>query len=145
RGTQGSCAGVHSVEYYTGETIPELNCKTFTVPKRVSLLDSRIGWEPLQYGDPQGNGSGFADEQVHQPTAGKWTLLIFGRHTSNYEGSVSFDETAQTFHNVKGAVKPAFRVVAAGKKATFTVAVPSPAKPGLFTGAVVFHSNRQSA
>jgi subtilisin family serine protease len=170
RGTRGSCAGITTVEYYTGETIPELNCKTFTVPKGVSLLDSRIGWQPLQdcssctageptvreilidpkgryaqYSDPQGDGSGFADEQVHQPTPGKWTLLIFGRHTSNYEGAVSFDETVQTFHNVKGAVKPASKVVRPGKTATFTVKVPAPAKPGLFTGAVVFHSNRQSA
>jgi len=170
RGPQGSCAGVSTAKYYTGETIPELNCKTFSVPKAVSALDSRIAWQPLQlcssctageptvreilvdpkgryaqYSDPQGDGSGFADEQIHQPTPGKWTLLIFGRHTSNYEGSVSFEETAQTFHNIRGAVKPASKVVRPGKKATFTVKVPAPAKPGLFTGAVVFHSSRQSA
>jgi hypothetical protein len=170
RGTQGSCAGVTTAEYYTGETIPELNCKTFTVPKGVSLLDSRIGWQPLQdcssctageptvreilidpkgryaqYSDPQGDGSGFADEQIHQPTPGKWTLLIFGRHTSSYEGAVNFDETVQTFHNVKGAVKPASKAVRPGKTATFIVKVPAPAKPGVFTGAVIFRSNRQSA
>src|SRR5262249_11853840 len=100
-GTQGSCAGIKTAEYSTGETIPELNCRTFTVPKGVDELDSRIGWNPLQncptctageptvreilidpkgrygqYSDPQGDGAGFADEQIHQPAAGKWTLLI---------------------------------------------------------------------
>ena len=111
----------------TGETIPELNCKTFKVPKGVDLLDSRIGWNPLQpcasctageptareilidpkgrygqYSDPQGDGSGFADEQIHQPAAGKWTLLLFGRATSNYEGAVSYEETAQTLPDRQG-------------------------------------------
>jgi hypothetical protein len=169
KGTQGSCAGVTSAEYYTGETIPELNCKTFRVPKGVDALDSRIGWDPLQtctgctagqptareilvdpngryaqYSDPQGDGAGFADEQVHQPTPGTWTLLVFGRATSNYEGLVSYEETAQTFRNVRGAVRPASKVVRPGKSASFTVKVPEPKKPGFFTGAVVFHSNRQS-
>jgi subtilisin family serine protease len=169
KGTQGSCAGNKTAEYYTGETIPELNCKTFRVPKGVDELDSRIGWDPLQncasctageptvreilidpkgrygqYSDPQGDGAGFADEQIHQPLAGTWTLLIFGRSTSNYEGAVSYQETAQTFRTVKNAVKPASRVVKPGKSGSFTVKVPAPAKPGFWTGAVVFHSNRQS-
>ena len=169
RGTQGSCAGIKTAEYYTGETIPELNCKTFTVPKHTDLLDSRIGWQPLQlcsgctageptvreilidpkgrygqYSDPQGDGSGFADAQIHQPISGKWTLLIFGRHTSNYEGPVSFQETAQRFTTVRHAVKPAFKLVKPGKAASFAVMVPAPTKPGFFTGAVVFHSNKQS-
>lgn len=168
-GTQGSCAGLKSAEYYTGETIPELNCKTFKVPKGVDELDSRIGWNPLQtcstctageptvreilidpkgryaqYSDPQGDGAGFADEQIHQPTAGNWTLLIFGRATSNYEGAVSYQETAQTFKNVAHAVKPASKVVKPGKSASFTVKVPAPTTPGFWTGAVVFHSNRES-
>jgi Subtilase family len=168
-GTQGSCAGVKTAEYYTGETIPELNCKTFKVPKGVAELDSRIGWNPLQscptctageptareilidpkgrygqYSDPQGDGAGFADEQIHQPLAGTWTLLVFGRATSNYEGAVSYQETAQTFRNVAHAVKPASKVVKPGKSASFTVRVPAPAKPGFWTGAVVFHSNREA-
>ena len=58
----------------------------------------------MYYSDPQGDGSGFADEQVHDPTPGTWTLLIFGRATSNYEGPVSYLETSQTFQNVSGAV-----------------------------------------
>ncbi len=168
-GPQGSCAGVQTAKYFTGETIPELNCKTFKVPKGVDALDSRIAWNPLQncatctsgeptvreilidpkgryaqYSDPQGLGVGFADAQIHQPAAGTWTLLIFGRHTSNYEGAVSFQETAQTFQTVREAVTPALRVVRPGKSASFTVKVPAPTKPGFFTGAVVFHSNRQS-
>jgi len=167
KGTQGSCAGHTTAKYFTGETIPELGCKTFKVPKGVDLLDSRIGWNPLQdcpsctageptareilidpkgryaqYSDPQGDGSGFADEQIHQPAAGTWTLLVFGRATSNYEGAVSYQETAQTLHNVKGAVKPTSKVLKPGKSVSFTVRVPAPAKPGLWTGAVVFHSNR---
>ncbi|HEY4236933.1 MAG TPA: S8 family serine peptidase [Gaiellaceae bacterium] len=169
KGTQGSCAGHTTAKYFSGETIPELNCKTFKVPKGVDLLDSRIGWDPLQdcagctageptareilidpkgrygqYSDPQGDGSGFADEQIHQPTAGTWTLLVFGRATSNYEGAVSYQETAQTFHTVKHAIKPASKVVKPGKSTSFTVKVPAPAKPGLWTGAVVFRSNRGS-
>jgi len=169
-GVQGSCAGIDSVEYYTGETIPELNCTTFVVPKGVSELDSRIGWNPLepcssckageptareilidpegryaQYSDPQGDGAGFADEQVHQPTPGTWTLLIFGRATSNYEGPVSYLETAQNFRTVQGAVSPASRVVGPGKSASFKLTVKAPSSAGFFTGAVVFNSNRQSA
>ena len=167
RGTQGSCRGIKTAKYFNGETIPELNCKTFRVPKGVDALDSRIGWQPLQscsgctageptvreilidpngryaqYSDPQGLGSGFADAQVHQPAAGTWTLLIYARATSNYEGAVSYQETAQTFRNIRKAVTPASRVVRPGKSASFTVKVPKPTKPGLFTGAVVFHSNR---
>jgi subtilisin family serine protease len=168
-GTQGSCAGNTTAKYYTGETIPELSCKTFKVPKGTALLDSRIGWNPLQdcasctageptareilvdpkgrygqYSDPQGDGSGFADEQIHQPAAGTWTLLVYGRSTSNYEGAVSYQEIAQKFRTLRGAVKPASKVVKPGKSASFRVKVPAPAKPGFFTGAVVFRSNRQA-
>lgn len=168
-GTQGTCDGIDSAEYDTGETIPELNCKTFSVPSGVSELDSRIGWNPLQqcsgctagpptvreilidpagryanYSDPQGDGAGFADEQVHDPTPGTWTLLIFGRATSNYEGPVSYLETSQTFHNVNGAVSPASQVVGPGRSASFTVNVPAPASPGFFVGAVAFNSNQES-
>jgi len=168
RGPQGSCAGHRTAKYFTGETIPELNCKTFKVPKGVDALDSRIGWNPLQscpsctageptvreilidpkgryaqYSDPQGDGSGFADAQIHQPMAGKWTLLIFGRATSNYNGAVSYQETAQTFRTIANAVTPASRTVRPGKSASFTVKVPAPKNAGFFTGAVVFHSNRQ--
>src|SRR4029079_19699655 len=92
-----------------------------------------------QYSDPQGLEVGFADAQVHQPAAGTWTLLIFGRHTSNYEGAVSFQATAQTFQTARDAVRPASRVVRPGKSASFTVKVPAPTKSGFFTGAVVFH------
>jgi hypothetical protein len=169
RGAQGSCAGLRTAKYFSGETIPELNCKTFKVPKGVDALDSRIGWDPLQscssctagqptvreilidpkgryaqYSDPQGDGSGFADAQIHQPAAGKWTLLIFGRATSNYNGAVSYQETAQRFRTIRKAVTPASRTVRPGKSASFTVRVHAPTKPGFFTGAVVFHSNRQS-
>jgi hypothetical protein len=169
RGPQGSCAGLKTARYFTGETIPELNCKTFRVPKGVDALDSRIGWNPLQscpsctageptvreilidpkgryaqYSDPQGDGSGFADAQIHQPLAGRWTLLIFGRSTSSYNGAVSYQETAQTFRTIRKAVTPASRTVRPGKSASFTVRVPAPATPGFFTGAVVFHSNRQA-
>ena len=170
QGVQGTCAGIDSAEYYTGETIPEMNCHSFVVPPGVSELDSRIGWNPLQpctgctagpptareilidpegryaqYSDPQGDGAGFADEQVHQPAPGTWTLLVFGRATSNYEGPVSYLETAQTFQNVSGAVSPASQVVGAGKTASFTVTVRAPASAGFFTGAVVFNSTQQSA
>ncbi len=169
KGTQGSCAGNKTAEYFTGETIPELACKTFTVRKNVDELDSRIGWQPQQscatctageptvreilidpkgrygqYSDPQGDGAGFADEQIHQPAPGKWTLLLFGRATSNYEGAVSYQETAQTFRNVPHAVIPASKVVGPGKSASFTVKVPAPATPGYWTGAVVFHSKKES-
>jgi hypothetical protein len=169
-GLQGSCAGIDSAEYYTGETIPEMNCQTFNVPAGVDELDSRIGWNPFQncsgctagnptvreilidpegryaqYSDPQADGSGFADEQVHQPRPGTWTLLIFGRATSNYEGSVSYLETAQTFQTVKGAVSPSSRVVGAGQSASFTVTVPAPATPGFFVGSVVFNSSTRSS
>lgn len=169
RGAQGRCAGVASVKYYNGETIPELNCKTFSVPKHVDALDSRIAWQPLQscsgctageptvreilidpkgryaqYSDPQGDGAGFADEQVHQPLRGKWTLLIFGRATSNFEGKVSYQETARTFRTVPHAVTPAARTLRPGRSASFAVKVQAPKKPGFFTGAVVFHSNRAS-
>src|SRR4029078_11861134 len=48
RGPQGSCAGLPTAKYFTGETISELNCKTFKVPKGIDALDSRIVWNPLQ-------------------------------------------------------------------------------------------------
>jgi len=139
------------------------------VPRGVDELDSRIGWNPqqncsgctageptarailidpkgryAQYSDPQGLGSGFGDAQIHQPTAGTWTLLIFARATSSYEGAVSYQETVQTFKTVPHAVRPASRVVGPGKSVTFAVKVPAPAAPGFWTGAVVFHSNRES-
>ena len=169
-GFQGTCAGADIAEYDNGETIPELNCITFTVPKGVDQLDSRIGWNPLQpcqgckagpptvreilidpqgrygqYSDPQGDGAGFADEQIHQPAAGHWTLLIFGRDTSNYEGPVSYAISARTFRTVPHAVSPASKVIGPGKSATFSVKVKAPSEAGFFTGAVVFKSNKESA
>jgi hypothetical protein len=168
---QGTCAGVdYNPEYGNGETIPELNCMTFTVPKGVDQLDARIGWNPLQacvgctageptvrevlidpsgrygqYSDPQGDGAGVADEQIHQPSAGKWTLLIFGRDTSNYEGPVSYRVTTQRFQTIAGAVSPASKVVGPGKSATFAVKVKAPVTPGFFTGSIVFNSNKEMA
>src|SRR4029078_3339658 len=62
---------------------------------------------------------------------------------SNYNGAVSYQETAQTFRTIAHAVTPASRTVRPGKSASFTVKVPAPKNAGFFTGAVVFHSNRQ--
>lgn len=170
QGVQGTCAGIDQAEYYTGQLIDELNCVKFKVPKGVDELDSRIAWNPLQpcsgctageptareilidpagryaqYSDPQGDGAGFADAQIHQPTAGSWTLLIFGRATSNYEGPVSYMETTQKFKAVGGAISPASKVVGPGKSASFTVKVKDPSTAGFFTGAVVFKSTKEKA
>jgi len=171
-GTQGTCAGVDHAAYFNGTTIPELNCVMFVVPKGVDKLDARIAWNPLQpcpddvctagpptvraslidpsgrygqYSDPQGLGGGFGDEQIHQPAAGTWTLVLFGRATSPYEGAVNYRVTAQSFKTIRGAVFPASRLVAPGKSARFTLKVKSPSTAGFFTGAVVFNSNRQKA
>ena len=163
-GVQGTCAGVDAAEYFNGDTIPELNCVTFTVPKGVDQLDSQIGWNPLQpcadctagnptvrevlidphgrygqYSDPQGLGSGFADEQIHQPAAGKWTLLIFGRDVSHYEGPVSYQETAQRFITVPRAFSGSqFGILPPGWSTTFELNLKAPSQAGFFTGAIVF-------
>jgi hypothetical protein len=171
-GLQGTCAGVDYAEYFNGDTIPELNCLTITVPKGVDKLDARIAWNPLepcpdtdctagpptvravlidpngrygQYSDPQGLGGGFADEQIHQPAAGNWTLMLFGRGTSPYEGPVSYSVTAQRFTTIPGAVSPVSKVLGPGKSATFAVKVKAPSTAGFFTGAVVFNSNKEKA
>ncbi len=170
-GLAGTCAaGIDKAEYYNGETIPELDCKSFVVPPGVDQLDSRIAWNPFepcsgctagaptareilidpdgryaQYSDPQGDGAGFADAQVHQPLAGTWTLLVFGRATSNYEGPVSYSETAETFQYTHADFSPQSQVIGAGKSANYTFTLKAPTTPGFFTGAIQFNSNREAA
>jgi len=84
RGTQGSCAGIKTATYFNGETIPELNCKTFHVPKGVDALDSRLGWQPLQTctgctaGEPTGPRDPDRPEgsvRAVQRPAGRWIRL----------------------------------------------------------------------
>jgi hypothetical protein len=166
-GSTSSCDGVSSATYYTGETIDLINCTSFIVPPAIDQLDSRIAWNPTetcstcgtglyptvreilvdpagrfaQYSDPQGDGAGFADEQVHNPAAGKWTLLIYARTTSAYTGPVNYSVTGATYVNVAGAISPASAALAPGASATFTANVTTPSSPGDWTGSIYFDSS----
>jgi hypothetical protein len=165
-GSTSSCDGISSATYYTGETIGLINCTSFTVRPGTDQLDSRIAWNPTEacstctagpptvreilidpagrfanYSDPQGDGSGFADEQVHNPDAGTWTLLIFARTTSAYTGSVSYSVTGARYHDVAGAISPSSAMLAPGQTASFTATVTTPRRPGDWTGSVVFNSS----
>jgi hypothetical protein len=168
-GSKSACDGVNSATYYTGETIDLINCAGFNVPAGVSQLDARIAWNPqetcatcdpsegliptvreilvdpdgrfAQYSDPQGDGAGFADEQIHNPLAGKWTLLIFARTTSAYAGQVNYSLTGATYGDVAGAISPASATLAPGKSANFTAKITDPASAGDWTGSIVFDTS----
>jgi Subtilase family len=165
-GSTSSCDGVSSATYGTGETIGLINCTSFRVRPGTDQLDSRIAWNPTvacstctagpptvreilvdphgryaQYSDPQGDGAGFADEQVHNPSPGQWTLLIFARTTSAYLGAVSYSVTGARYHHVDGAIWPRSQMLAPGQTGTFTATVRTPARPGDWTGSIVFYSS----
>jgi hypothetical protein len=161
--TGTSCDGVNSLLYQSGETIDMLNCTTVQVPSGVDQLDARIGWNPnaacatctagpptvreilidpdgryANYSDPQGDGAGFADEQVHNPTPGRWTLVIFARTTSAYTGPVNYAVTGASYHDIPGVFSPASQSVAPGASASFTARIPLPSAPGDQTGSIQF-------
>jgi len=113
---------------------------TFSVPPGADNLNGNITWNAQNIGgvayetlfDPQGNvaaysligtnQSGFGHVEVHNPTAGTWTAVIFTVSTAPYFGPVQFSYQAEQTH-AAGSVSPSSRTLKPGQSATFTVKV----------------------
>jgi Subtilase family/Peptidase inhibitor I9 len=112
----------------------------FTVPAGADNLNGDITWNDQSIGgvafetlfDPSGNvaaysliganQSGFGHVEVHQPTPGTWTAVIFTVSNARYFGPVQFSYSTEKFHRA-GAVSPSARRLAPGQSHTFHVTV----------------------
>jgi hypothetical protein len=113
---------------------------TFSVPTGTDNLNGDITWHELTEGgavfetlfDPLGqvaaysligsNQSGFGHVQVHNPTPGTWTAVIFTASNAPSFGPVQFSYSTENFQ-LAGKVSPAKRTLAPGQSATFHVTV----------------------
>jgi hypothetical protein len=148
--------------YQTGATAHDVHSVTFNVPAGTDRLVSRIAWtgRALTPGGktiradlfdpsgrmaaqsrPQGAGGGFGEDEIHNPSAGTWTLAVFDATGSPYKGQLTYSISGARFHNVDGALSPLSQSVAPGASATFAVRVATPSVPGDLAEAVVFHTS----
>ncbi len=139
---------------------------TFTVAPGVDHLDASIAWHAVPNTgpfvmvllDPKGgfagytlpqSGSGsppnFGHVDVHSPTAGSWTALVYGAHTlSGFNGPVNYQFTASRYADL-GSVTPSTLKLAPGQSGTLHISVDTPAKPGDLSAAVEIDNSATKA
>jgi hypothetical protein len=147
--------------YQTGSTAHDLHEVTFNVPAGLDRLVSRVAWLGSDLGGgntiraslfdsagrmvaqsrPQGAGGGFGEDEIHDPAAGAWTLVVFDSTGSPYSGQLAYSISGGKFQTVAKSVSPASAIVAPGASATFTVRVSNPSAPGDSSESVVFSSS----
>jgi Subtilase family len=143
--------------YQTGATVGDVHTVKFTVPAGVDRLLSQVSWltdtqpsatiratlfDPMgrmaATSRPQGSGGGYGEDEIHNPTAGQWTLLVF--ETVPYTGKLAYTESTANFVNVASGVVPPSRTIAAGATSSFVVEAKTPSSPGDLAESVVFTS-----
>jgi hypothetical protein len=88
---------------------------------------------------PQGFGN-YGDDQVANPAAGQWTILLEGESLTNVSSlKASLLATSSTWQSF-GALSTNSVTLAAGKSASFSLTVPTPATPGDQSGSIVLSS-----
>jgi hypothetical protein len=121
--------------------------KKFSVPQGADHLDASIAWSApnsaavtLILLDPNGAFTGYSMPQtttgpdfghvdVHQPTAGTWTALIYSAHTTNgFAGQVSYEFTTTKYANF-GTVTSSLNL-SPGQTGTLHITANTPADPG---------------
>ncbi|HEY1741215.1 MAG TPA: S8 family serine peptidase, partial [Acidimicrobiia bacterium] len=127
---------------------------TFSVPAGTDRLDGRITWGDVssdtvnargrltlfdpsgniaEYSLPQGN-TGFGEVDVHDPTPGTWTAVIWSRHdATEVTGSVLFSFVSQKYVS-SGRISPTHLKLASGATGNFRVTATYPATAGDFVG-----------
>jgi hypothetical protein len=150
--------GVKTFDYWLDGQPEQYVEKDFTVPSGQQRLDVRLGFpgsgsgagqevflvlfDPhgklAQDSDPQGAGSGFAEDDVRNPAGGKWRAIIFSRPAADkYSGPVAMSATVQKLVKVSGSSLPS-KQIPAGGSANYTITYDSPAKPGDSSAGVYF-------
>ena len=153
-------ANPHTFTYWLDGSDEPYVEKDFTVPAGNQRLDVRFGFPQTgphagqevflvlfdphgklaQDSDPQGP-SGFGQDDVRNPVAGKWRAILFSRPASDkYSGPISLAATVQRNLKVASAVSPASTTIPAGGSAQFAVTYRTPAKPGDGSATVTFGS-----
>jgi Subtilase family/Peptidase inhibitor I9 len=132
---------------------------TFVVPAGVAHLDASIAFAPVQstgqtlvilglidpdgrdvaFSYPQGDGSGYGEVEVANPTAGTWTALIYTvtSGAGSYTGPVQLTWAAENYVPF-GSVSPSKVKLPAGSSAWVTATFQAPSQPGDTAAAVRF-------
>ncbi len=152
--------------YQNGATVHDVHQVPFVVPAGIDRLVSRIAWygnasapagntiraslfdslgRMVAQSRPQGPGSGFGEDEIHNPAPGKWTLVVFDSTVSPYKGPLNYSITGAQFHTVPAAVTPRSETIASGATGTFLVRVKTPVTPGDQAEAVVFATSSQGS
>jgi hypothetical protein len=149
--------------YQTGQVFGGVHKVQFTVAPGTDRLVTRVAWETATqptsvirvtlfdphgriaaHSRPQGPGAGFGENEVHNPTFGTWTMVVFYTFFGGgkaYKGPLHYSVTGARFATVPGAVSPAQQLVKGGASATFQVRLTTPAAPGDLSESVVFSSS----
>ncbi|MDP9118355.1 MAG: S8 family peptidase [Actinomycetota bacterium] len=142
--------------YQSGATVHGEHILRFTVPAGTDDLVSRIAWlttgansgslmretlfDPagriVAQSQPQGAAGGFGEVDVHTPTPGTWTLLVFARYP--YNGPMTYSITGSKYTIVANAVVPSTRTIPPGGVGNFTALIKTPSSPGDLAEAIQF-------
>jgi hypothetical protein len=149
--------------YQTGQTMGGVHQVKFSVAPGTDRLVTRVAWQTdtqptsvvrvslfdphgrmAAHSRPQGPGAGFGEDEVHNPTFGTWTMVVFYTFFAGgkpYAGPVHYSVTGAHFQNLTGAISPTDQLVQPGASATFQVHLTTPLAPGDRAQAVVFGSS----
>jgi hypothetical protein len=150
--TGQSFGGVHLVKFTvapgTDRMVIRLAWPTANQPTsvlRVSLFDPHGSM--AAHSRPQGPGAGFGEIEVHNPTFGTWTMLVFSTFFAGgtaYAGPAHYSISGAHFQTVPASLSPAQQLVKPGATATFQVRVTTPTAAGDLAESVVFASSFSS-
>ncbi|HEV1997205.1 MAG TPA: hypothetical protein VGR61_03615, partial [Candidatus Dormibacteraeota bacterium] len=157
-GTVNLSSGSPTFKYQTGADVHYSPPFAFNVDVGTDRLVSRVAWNTsgpmtgstirvtlfdpqgrmVAHSRPQGAGGGFGEDEIHNPTFGTWTMLVFTTGGPQYEGPVNYAISEARFQDKPGAVSPASLTLPSGASGTFNITVKTPNSPGDRADSVAF-------
>ncbi|HLI55530.1 MAG TPA: S8 family serine peptidase, partial [Actinomycetota bacterium] len=155
--------------FQNGVIIGDVHLLHFTVPAGTQRLLSQIAWQTASQvtatvretlfdpsgaiaaqSRPQGDGGGFGQVEVRDPSPGSWTMLTFDAGVqltdaasvlAPYTGPLAYTITGASYRTVPDSVWPKSAAIAPGASATFNVRATAPSSPGDRAESLVFGSD----
>ncbi|HWD07643.1 MAG TPA: hypothetical protein VHA57_00975, partial [Actinomycetota bacterium] len=157
--------------FQNGAVVGDVHLVHFTVAPGTQRLLSQISWQTATQvtatvretlfdpsgriaaqSRPQGDGGGFGQVEVRDPSPGSWTMLTFDAGIqpqlndpnsvlAPYTGPLAFTITGADYRSAPSSVSPPSAVIAPGASASFAVHAAAPPAPGDLSESLVFGSD----